>query len=113
VAAPARGIGFDPSQWWVAAMDGEPVGFLLYDASRAPDGGGYVRCVGVVPSARGPCIARHLLEVACAEHARRGWSWSQLIVDTGNTTGAPQLYSSVGMTPVEVIDLYGRTLARS
>jgi ribosomal protein S18 acetylase RimI-like enzyme len=104
------GVGFDPTQWWVAELDGEPVAFLIGDASRAPDGGGYVRYLGVLERARGRGIARHLLQVAFAEQAGRGWTWSQLTVDTDNTTGAPGLYASVGMNPVEVIDLYRRTL---
>jgi ribosomal protein S18 acetylase RimI-like enzyme len=106
------GIGLDPSQWWVADVDGEPAGFLIGDASRAADGGGYVRFLGVLEPARGRGVARHLLGLAFAEHARRGWEWSQLTVDTGNATGAPALYASVGMEPVEVIDLYRLVLRR-
>lgn len=104
-------VGFDPTQWWIAEADGEPVGFLLGDASRANDGGGYVRTLGVTGAARGRGIGRHLLRVAFAEQARRGWRWSQLTVDTGNATGAPRLYESVGMAPIEVIDLYRGVLA--
>ena len=100
------GVGLDPSQWWVADVDGEPGGFLMGDASRAEDGGGYVRYLGVLERARGRGIAKHLLRLAFAEQARRGWEWAQLTVDTGNVTGAPALYASVGMEPVEVIDLY-------
>jgi ribosomal protein S18 acetylase RimI-like enzyme len=99
-------VGVDPSQWFVAELDGEPVGFVLGDASRAPDGGGYVRTLGVLPAVRGRGIARHLLEVVFAEQARRGWTWTQLTVDSGNPTGAPGLYGSVGMSAVEVIDVY-------
>jgi mycothiol synthase len=104
-------VGFDPTQWWVAEADGEPVGFLLGDASRAAENGGYVRTLGVTREARGRGIGRHLLLVAFAEQAGRGWTWSQLTVDTGNATGAPKLYGSVGMRPVEVIDLYRGVLA--
>ena len=108
-----QGVGIDPAQWWIAEVDGRPVGFLMGDASRSADGGGYVRLLGVLEEARGRGIARHLLRLAFAEQARRGWTWSQLTVDTGNITGAPQLYASAGMEPVEVIDLYRRTLSRS
>jgi ribosomal protein S18 acetylase RimI-like enzyme len=108
-----RALGLDSSQWWVADVDGEPAGFLMGDASRAADGGGYVRYVGVLEQARGRGIGRHLLRLAFAEHARRGWEWTQLTVDTGNVTGAPALYASVGMEPVEVIDLYRLVLTRS
>jgi ribosomal protein S18 acetylase RimI-like enzyme len=108
-----QGVGLDPAQWWIAELDGRPVGFLMGDASRSADGGGYVRLVGVLEEARGRGIARHLLRLAFAKHARRGWTWTQLTVDTGNVSGAPHLYASVGMEPVEVIDLYRRTLFRS
>jgi len=109
-----RGVfGVDPTQWWVAEVDGEPAGFVLGDASRAADGGGYVRTLGVLPTARGRGVGRHLLEVVFAEQARRGWTWSQLTVDSGNSTGAPRLYTSVGMAPVEVIDLYRLEMSSS
>ena len=104
-------VGFDPAQWWIAEVDGEPAGLLLADASRAAEGGGYIRTLGVTREARGRGIGRHLLQVAFAEQARRGWTWSQLTVDTGNATGAPGLYASVGMEPIEVIDLYRAVLA--
>jgi mycothiol synthase len=100
------GVGLDPSQWWIADVDGEPSGFLMGDASRAPDGGGFVRYLGVLERARGRGVGKHLLGLAFAEQARRGWEWTQLTLDTGNVTGAPALYASVGMEPVEVIDLY-------
>jgi ribosomal protein S18 acetylase RimI-like enzyme len=106
------GVRLDPTQWWIADIDGVPAAFLMGDASRAPDGGGYLRLLGVLPEARGRGAARQLLRVAFAEHARRGWTWTQLTVDTGNVTGAPQLYGSVGMEPVEVIDLYRLELRR-
>ena len=104
--------GFDPSQWWISVVDGEPAAFLMADSSRAADGGGYVPLLGVRETARGRGVAKHLLLLAFAEQARRGWGWSQLTVDTGNETGAPALYASVGMEPVEVIDLYRLVLPR-
>lgn len=107
------GVGLDPTQWFVADVGNEPAGFVLGDASRAADGGGYVRYLGVLEQARGRGVARHLLRLAFAEQARRGWVWTQLTVDTGNVTGAPALYASVGMEPVEVIDLYRLLLNRS
>ncbi len=89
----------------------EPAGFVLGDASRSAENGGYVRTLGVMRDVRGRGIGRHLLQVVFAEQAHRGWTWSQLTVDTGNATGAPKLYASAGMEPVEVIDLYRAVLA--
>jgi hypothetical protein len=60
--------------------------------------------IGVVPSTDS-------FPAALAQ-ARRGWTWSQLTVDTANVTGAPARYAAVGMNPVEVIDLYRLLLGR-
>ncbi len=98
--------GTDLTQWWVADLDGEPVGHCIGDARLADLGGGYVRSLGVDPAARGRGVARHLLGLAFAEHVRRDWTFTQLFVDAGNETGATQLYRSVGMVPVEVKDEY-------
>ncbi|MBI4941527.1 MAG: GNAT family N-acetyltransferase [Actinobacteria bacterium] len=98
--------GTDLTQWWVADLDGEPVGHCIGDARLATLDGGYVRSLGVDPAARGRGVARHLLGLAFAEHVRRGWTFTQLFVDAGNETGATQLYRSVGMVPVEVKDEY-------
>jgi ribosomal protein S18 acetylase RimI-like enzyme len=102
----ARWLGTDHGQWWVADLDGAPVGHCIGDARLATLGGGYVRSLGVDPAARGRGIARYLLLVAFAEHARRGWTFTQLFVDAGNETGATELYRSAGMAPVEVKDAY-------
>jgi ribosomal protein S18 acetylase RimI-like enzyme len=107
-------VGVDPAQWWIADLDGEPVGFCLGEARGiGDDPGGYVRSLGVETAARGRGIARHLLQVAFADHARRGWAWSQLTVDSENSTGATALYRSVGMEPVEVIDAYATQVGRA
>lgn len=98
--------GTDLTQWWVADLDGVPVGHCIGDARLAGLGGGYVRSLGVDPAARGRGIARHLLGLAFAEHVGRGWTFTQLFVDAGNGTGATHLYRSAGMVPVEVKDEY-------
>lgn len=103
-------VGIDPEQWWLAELDGVPVGVCLGDASRAGENGGYVRTLGVVREARGRGIAKHLLRVAFADHRRRGWAFSALRVDSTSPTGAPALYRSVGMTPTDILDLYARTV---
>jgi mycothiol synthase len=102
--------GFDPTAWWLACADGEPVGILLADDSRAEYGDGFVRTLGVTQSARGRGIARALLYLSFAEYARRGRNRVVLAVDTQNTTGATQLYESVGMRPVVTIDAWSRVV---
>lgn len=103
-------VGTDDRQWWVAELDGVGVGVCLGDASRAAEGGGYVRTLGVLREARGRGIGRHLLRVAFAEHRRRGWTFTALRVDSTSPTGAPEVYRSVGMAPTDILDLYARTV---
>lgn len=95
---------YDPTAWWFAYSEGEPVGLCLGDESRIEEAGGYVRTLGVTQATRGRGIARALLMTAFAEYARRGRSCVQLGVDTGNGSGAVRLYESVGMRPVVTID---------
>ncbi|MGW2557740.1 GNAT family N-acetyltransferase [Streptomyces sp. NPDC001514] len=59
---------------------------------------GWVRALGVLPSARGRGIGALLLRQAFAEFARRGRTTVGLAVDTGNTTGALRLYERSGMS---------------
>lgn len=107
-----RPAGCDPTQWWIAEVDGEPLGYLVGESRElATELGGYVRQVGVLAQARGRGLARHLLAVAFAEHTRRGWAWTQLGVDADNHTGATALYRSVGMAPVETVDAFVARLA--
>lgn len=105
--------GFDPTQIWVAELDGEPAGVCIGDASRADMGGGYVPTVGVRRAHRGHGIAKHLLRVAFREHVRRGWGWTALNVDADSPTGATDLYRGVGMRVTEQYDLYHRQVGRA
>lgn len=96
--------GVDPDRWWIATLDGEPVGLCLLDDSRAEFDEGYVRTLGVVPQARGRGIARWLLACAAADAVRRGRRGIRLTVDGRNASGAIDLYRSAGYTVVEAID---------
>ncbi len=93
------GAGFAPDQWWVAYDGARPVAGLIGSNRMAEEGVGYVRVVGVVPAYRGRGLAKLLLRTAFADFAARGRSRAQLSVDTENSTGALQLYESVGMRP--------------
>ncbi len=103
--------GFDPTAWWVAESDTEPLGMLLANDSRRDDDAGYVRTLGVKESARGRGIARALLLTSFAEYARRGRAHVMLVVDSQNEAGATKLYESVGMRPVVTYDSWLLTLA--
>ena len=97
-----------PDLWWLAWLDGEPVGVCIGDDSRIERGAGHVRVLGVVPQARGRGIARWLLLESFAQGARDGRTAMTLTVDSDNTTGATALYDGVGMRPERVIVLHRR-----
>lgn len=99
-----------PDLWWLAYLDGEPVGLCIADDSRADEGLAYVRVLGVIPEARGRGIARWLLSAAFAQAAREGRRGVLLTTDSENTTGAVRLYEGMGMRPEQVIAVYRRDL---
>jgi mycothiol synthase len=105
-SAHVRNRGYDPSQWWLATVDGEPAGALIGNDTLVELDAGYVSMLGVLKPYRGLGLGRALLLTAFAESARRGRTSIRLGVDTENGTGAPALYASVGMTPGETIDAY-------
>ena len=98
--------GVDPSRWWIAEVNGMPAGLCILDDSKASFGDGYVRTLGVVPSARGHGVARWLLACAAADAVARGRTGLALAVDGENTTGATDLYESVGFVIRQVIDVW-------
>ena len=97
-----------PDLWWLAWLDGKPVGLCMLDDSRTDRDAGHVRVLGVVPEARGRGIATWLLRSAFAQGAQEGRGSMTLTVDSDNTTGATALYEQAGMRPERVIVLYRR-----
>ncbi len=106
VARRARRPAFTWSNLWLAELDGTPVGVLECDDRFAEEGSGYVAELGVVPAARGRGVAKFLLRHAFAVDAAAGRAGTLLHVDTDNVTPALDLYESVGMRPVLVIDAW-------
>ena len=100
-----------PDTWWIAWLDGEPVGLCMQDDSRIERDAGHVRILGVLPRARGRGIATWLLRSAFAEAAREGRQAMTLTVDSENSTGATALYEGAGMRPERVILLCRRPLS--
>lgn len=100
--------GFDPDLWTLAWTGTEPAGAIL--CYRPADDEGWVRELGVRPAWRGLGLGRALLLHAFATFARRGIRRVGLGVDTANTTGATQLYESVGMRVSFRHDLYEKRL---
>lgn len=105
-----RSRAFDPSQWLLASVDGEPAGACLGDDHLAELNWSYISTLGVLKEHRGRGIGRHLLELAFAEAHRRGRVGVKLGVDSENATGAPALYAAVGMSPVQEIDFWRRPI---
>lgn len=105
-----RNESFDPAQWWIAYVDGDPAGVCLGNDHLAELGLGYVSMLGVLPAHRGRGLARLMLQQAFAQDAAAGRRGTRLGVDTDNDTGALELYTSVGMTPVETIVAWRRPL---
>lgn len=101
--------GFDPGLWWLADLDGAPVGGLI--GLRMAEQG-WVQGVGVLPPYRSRGIARLLLLTAFAEFHRRGERRVALGVDTGNETGALRLYESIGMRAAQQHDAFELTVPR-
>jgi mycothiol synthase len=101
----------DWSQLRVAFVRGEPAAMLLGTNSFAEDENcGYVRTLGVRKKFRGLGLARYLLRLAFATDAANGRFGTYLHVDS---VGAPAvaLYTSEGMRPTLVMDVWRRTLS--
>lgn len=99
--------GFDTALWTLAVEGDEPAGAIL---AYAPEGEGWVRELGVRPRWRGRGLGRALLLHTFELFARRGIQRIGLGVDLANTTGATQLYESVGMRVAFRHDLYEKRL---
>ena len=102
----------DPNftEWFLADLDGVPVGICQSTGAFQEQNAGWVRNLGVLSDYRGRGIARFLLEHAFATYAARGCTWAGLGVDTQNETGALRLYESVGLHPAFQADAYQRTI---
>jgi mycothiol synthase len=102
---------FDWSGMWVAELDGRAVGVCERTGDFVQEENcGYVWHLAVRPEARGRGIAKYLLRRAFEVDAAAGRTGTILHVDANNTTPALDLYESVGMRPVLVVDVWRRTL---
>ena len=99
--------------WWIAELDGRPVGMCIVDDSMIELDEGYVRTLGVLPDARGHGIGTWLLRCAAVDAVRRGRTAIALHVDGANTTGATALYESVGYRTSQEFDVYCYPLSDS
>ena len=101
--------GFDPTLWWVAEQDQQPVSVLLGMTFTDDETGtthGHVGTLGTLKEARGQGIGSLLLRTSFAEFHKRGYRKVTLGVDSENTTGAVKLYENVGMHATNDWPLY-------
>ena len=97
---------FDPEGWFVALLDGRPVGELQMSHRRREFDRGYVDTLGVLRDARGRGVATALLQHAFDVCAARGQTGCELGVDTDSPTGADRLYLRNGMQPASVLHAF-------
>lgn len=100
----------DPKGTFLAKVNGEPAGFLISSDARSDVKGGWVDKLGVLKEFRGQGIGKLLLTWGIAHAAEKGYVSIGLGVDTGNESGALQLYTNQGFKPTVVWRGYARTI---
>lgn len=100
--------GADPDGRFLLRVNGEVAGFVSCTNDNAHENGGFVDLLGVRHAFHGRGYGKLLLRWAFAYCASRGFTDADLAVDTGNTSGALGLYSSVGFTTLSEFHLYAK-----
>jgi mycothiol synthase len=99
----------DPSLWFLVRDGDEVAAATRNDAERS--GGGWIGVLGVRPGWRGRGLAKALLLESFRDFHRRGQRRVGLGVDSENSTGATQLYESVGMSVEQEHIVWEKALA--
>lgn len=86
----------DPKGNFVVYVGQEAAGFLLSSDFRADVNGGWVDKLGVLEHYRGQWLGKLLLQWAVAHAANKGYTSLGLGADTGNDSGALELYFKMG-----------------
>jgi len=98
-------------EWFVAELDGVPVGALQSSDQGVEDNEGWVKSLAVLKEQRGKGVGGALLRTALATYAAKGRTRAGLGVDLTNPTNAYRLYESVGMRPAYEADVYERIVS--
>lgn len=104
---------FDASLWFLAHAieDGAIAGLCVcHTKSHRDPERGIINDLGVRPAWQRRGIGQALLSHAFAELQRRGIKGAALNVDTGNKSGAPELYKRAGMRSAQASHTYIKEL---
>jgi mycothiol synthase len=107
----ARPEGTPWDEWYLAEIDGEPVGALQSSNQAAEQNEGFVPTLSVLPTHRGRGVGAALLRHAFAGYAARGRDFAGLGVDLTNPTEAVRLYRAVGLADLRTVDMFERQVA--
>jgi mycothiol synthase len=102
-----KGSTFDPTLWFLAMQDGEPIGGAVCSVS---EGLGWVDNLGVRAAGRKKGLGMALLRHAARAFAARGLDRIALGVDSESPTGATRLYERAGMHAAQRHATYGKVL---
>lgn len=97
-------------EWFVATVDGEPVGIPQSADQTLDQNEGWVKQLAVLRAYRRRGIGGALLGYAFARYAAKGRVYAGLGVDLSNPVEPVRLYRSVGMTPRYEADVFERTI---
>ena len=110
VAVRADRAGHDPALWFVAAVDGEPVGAMILSRESEDRGALHVLELATLEHARGRGVGTALLHEAFETARREGLTRLELFVDSENTNGAPALYRRAGLDVMQATLWFERPL---
>lgn len=102
-----KGDGYDPSLWFIAWKDTQPVGFLM---SRMQEDGLFIDLLGVKCEYRKHGIGKALLLHTFGIAYQRNQKTILLYVDSDSLTNANRLYQQVGMSPHSQTAVYMKEL---
>jgi GNAT superfamily N-acetyltransferase len=100
----------DRNGTFIAKVKGEPAGLLISSDARSDVSGGWVDKLGVLEKFRGLGLGKLLLLWGIAHAADKGYKTVGLGADTGNESGALQLYENQGFRPTVVWRGYATTI---
>ncbi|MFI6779717.1 GNAT family N-acetyltransferase [Micromonospora sp. NPDC050276] len=97
-------------EWFVAELDGVPVGALQSSDQALDQQSGWVKSLSVLSAYRRRGVGAALLRRAFARYAEKGRKAAGLGVDLTNPTAPLSLYRSVGLRETRWTDMYERSV---